>query len=668
MVYKKYICIVFMSILCNWLFAEDRGFRPLFSLDNPENLAIVLNINTDKTISISPFKEEDIFCGFSVNGYIVQKDKDSFVRILLEDENGTEFLVAESCRMLNDVDTVWLNNYCEETALLNNIHPKNLKIAVKNASVELNSYNVSKNKSTRILSRSSVQGNRRSQIEEIVNNINNYNAKHKKLWLAGVTDMSLRPYAEKKRILGIEDNSSTTYGMEYYVDGIFEVGEISSVQSTTSSSTTSSPTLSPSLYVPEFDWRDRHGKNWMTPVKNQGASGFCYAFAPVSALEGVVNLYYNQKLDLDLSEEDAAVYCLYMNVNEDIPPTIDHDGRIRAAYRRGWFEYEVLDYLTRYGVCDEASLPFVDSPTPGCPPTRPETNECIKINGYSEVSNFKDIDEIKKNLIKYGPLVSGFNSSSNHAITITGYKVLKEGDIMYVVERPQNKGEVRIEKGDPRIGKTYWICKNSYGPDNGTKKDGYMYILYNDYNCMRQPRYIKTPITSKNYSDADIVCTDNDGDGYYYWGIGKKPASCPSWVPDTPDGDDSDYTKGPMDKYGFCMTINPDWNTPIYINQDTIWNTPNYLHTHVIVKAGATLTVSDKIQFYNGAQITLNKNSKLVVSNGTLENVYIHAIPGSKIVVSENGAIHFHKKNNTTFPKNCNFFVPLGTELNLRHG
>lgn len=663
--YKKYMCVVFMSILCNWLCAEDRGFRPLFSLNNPENLAIVLNINTDKTISISPFKEGDIFYGFSVNGYIVQKNKDSFVRIILEDEEGTEYLVAESCRMLNNVDTVWLNNYCEETVLLNSIHPKNLIIAVKNATVELNSYNVAKNGSARVLSNSSVQNNRHSQIEEIVDNINSYNTTHKKLWLAGVTDLSLKPYAEKKRILGIEDNSSTTYGMEYYIDGVFEVGEMSSTQSTTSSTTT--PTLS-SLYVPEFDWRDRHGKNWMTSVKNQGASGFCYAFSPVSALEGMVNLYYNQKLDMDLSEEDAAVYCLYMNGDWDTPPTIDQDGRIRAAYRRGWFPYDVFTYMTYYGVCDEASLPFIDSPTPGCPATRPETNECIKINGWKYVHNFTDADEIKKYLIKHGPLSSGFHSSPSHAVTITGYKVLKEGDIMYVVQRPQNKGEVVIEKGDPRIGKTYWICKNSYGPDNGTKKDGYMYILFNDYKYMSQPIYIETPISSKNYSDADIACTDNDGDGYYYWGIGKKPASCLSWVPDTPDGDDSDYTKGPMNEYGFCMTINPDYNTPIYINQDTIWSTPNYLHAHVIVKSGATLTVSDKIRFYNGAQITLNKNSKLVVSNGTLENVSIYAIPGSKIVVSENGTIHFHKQNNTTAPENYKFFIPLGTELNLEHG
>jgi C1A family cysteine protease len=69
--------------------------------------------------------------------------------------------------------------------------------------------------------------------------------------------------------------------MEYYNGGIFELGDISS--------NVNQQTSIPSLYIDNFDWRNRHGKNWMTSCKNQGNSGYCTAFATISSLEAMVN-------------------------------------------------------------------------------------------------------------------------------------------------------------------------------------------------------------------------------------------------------------------------------------------------------------------------------------------------------------------------------------------
>ncbi len=57
------------------------------------------------------------------------------------------------------------------------------------------------------------------------------------------------------------------------------------------------------------------------------------------------------------------------------------------------------------------------------------------------------------------------------------------------------------------------------------------------------------PVSSLDFNETDVLCTDNDGDGYYSWGIGPKPSHCPE-SPDEPDGDDSDPCIGPMDEYG----------------------------------------------------------------------------------------------------------------------
>lgn len=51
-------------------------------------------------------------------------------------------------------------------------------------------------------------------------------------------------------------------------------------------------------------------------------------------------------------------------------------------------------------------------------------------------------------------------------------------------------------------------------------------------------------------TDNDIACEDRDGDGYFNWGVGAMPPSCPAGVRTEPDGDDSAPCLGPMDEFG----------------------------------------------------------------------------------------------------------------------
>ena len=81
-----------------------------------------------------------------------------------------------------------------------------------------------------------------------------------------------------------------------------------------------------------------------------------------------------------------------------------------------------------------------------------------------------------------------------------------------------------INEDDNYLGKTYWIFKNSKGPDYGHA--GYAYFYFANLDNMITPYYAKTPIYSMTLTDEDIICQDADGDGYYYWGIGQKPANC----------------------------------------------------------------------------------------------------------------------------------------------
>ncbi len=93
-----------------------------------------------------------------------------------------------------------------------------------------------------------------------------------------------------------------------------------------------------------------------------------------------------------------------------------------------------------------------------------------------------------------------------------------------------------------------------------------------------------------NRTDADIKCYDKDGDGYYYWGIGPKPAHCPP-CPDEKDGDDSNPGLGPLNDDGTCTIINTynasferDWDNWVQVGTDDQdwWRHTGPTETHTL--------------------------------------------------------------------------------------
>ena len=647
MKHQKFTLIIlfFLFLLSNKIHSEETPFTTILSADTSIKYNFIINSND--TIDLKNIN--NLICGFSVDCKIKQKSEQSFVRIIMEDTNKQNYVVIECNRLRNDTDSVIYKHYCEETFFIENVQPSLLKFYVKDAVIEFEGINVA---NTSQLKRSNtnidkIKNVKKEQATVIAQRINEYNIKNKKLWTAGVTPRSLMNYEDLKRSLGIESDDFDTGGLEYYTGGIFEVG--------LSSNATNTHILedpNDSLFVKSFDWRNRHGRNWITEPKNQGNSGYCVAFAICGMLEAKANLFYNRDLDLDLSEQD-----IVQNYAREGYSNIDY------IYTYGMNRSNAMNCVVNYGIVDEICTPFVDSVLYEIP-DRNINSEMLFINNFNSIYTPKNqIGNVKKTIIDKGPVISGLTRCGvNHAMTLVGFHKIQAGDTVNNVKLNVDgglHGMTVVPENDERIGHTYWVFKDNYGYLD-SRINGYMHVLFYDYSCMPQIDYTDSPIISTQYSEDDIICQDNDGDGFYFWGIGDKPLNCPDWVSDIPDGDDSDYSKGPIDEFGNLKDINSFLNDTIYINNDSVLNNIDYIYSHIIICTNSKLTILNEINLYKNVTITIKNGGTLLIDGGCINNATIIAENGSNVEFLNDGSINI--------AKNKNLDIPLGATLYLQHG
>jgi len=336
-------------------------------------------------------------------------------------------------------------------------------------------------------------------------------------WVSAETGVSKLSFADRKKLYG---QSTFPPGFEYYTGGVIQVGP--QLKAATASA-----------YVSKWDWRNRHGKDWVTKVTDQGDCGSCWAFAATGATEAAVNLYFNKDtIDLDLSEQDV-VSCS------------------GGGSCSGGYPSVALDYIKNTGIVDEAAFPYTATNN-SCSNKSSNPREKIKIAGkiaFGGTTYPRTEDNLKAMIIKYGPLSGGVTNWS-HALTVVGWKVVAAGDYFYYRNSSGGVGWITVSPTSSLIGTTVWLLKNSWADDWGDH--GYLY-LQSSISNISNTYGLLTPVTSVKVTRT-VACVDNDGDGYYWWGTGSKPSTCPT-CPNTPDGDDSNNTLGPLDAYGNCTPI-----------------------------------------------------------------------------------------------------------------
>lgn len=639
--YKRLLLVfAFFSIALS-LFADDCFQLKRSSGDSAKVLKKDVHFNCSTSFTVH---DDNVpINGLSIFGSIRKESPDYFVRILLTDGDQNEYVILESYEELNDNYSFSFDNFAEETLLLDNIVPDSIKVFLKDASVSIDSVAVVY--STRGLDNISERRVelKKRQIGDKVERINKYNLDNGRPWIADVTELSQLPYSQKKRALGLSNEFSLN-GIEYYAGGYFVVGH-GAVNLTRE--------LGNDPYVDSFDWRNRHGKNWNSAVKHQDYTNYCTAFATLACSESLIKLYYNNpSLEIDLSEQEIAS-C------SDVSP--------HYMWQGVTFD-QAFDYIHEHGVCDEESYPLHLNPsdTIYCESGNFTPNEWFQMGSDEFAGSY--LRDIKSALISKGPLVSGWSNSNDpgHAMALVGYGKLHVGDSVWKYN-PNNNVVNKIHTVTQQYdGSTYWIFKNSYGVSTGDQ--GYYYLIFDSMigtnsnvpiSNMIPAFSIGLPIASLNYTDDNIIVEDADGDGYYNWGLGNKPAGCPSWIPDDLDSDDSDSTKYRMDQYGHLYDVMQ--RDPYTLTSDcNNYSTNLLMGGNITIPNGRTYTLYGSMIGIGSASITIKSGGKLIIDGGIWANAKLYLSPGSELIIRNGGKIYMSSSKN--------FYAPIGCKVIVENG
>ncbi|MBU1075219.1 hypothetical protein KJ705_04015 [Patescibacteria group bacterium] len=449
--------------------------------------------------------------GISISGQVRLNEVDSYVRVILSDQNNDDRLVAGI--EYPDVGNILFSNSCEETCAVEKSVNPSLKVELYNAQlflddIEIIPYeaNLSKEIKTIGYNNFSIEL-KQKQISSTINAINLKNRETGQYWIAGETELATLTFSKKRDLTGnlegINNTLPSLKGIEYYIGGYIDLrSEVERNQfgGGTSISSTSDPF--------SFDWRNRHGTNWLTDVKTQNC-GSCWAYSGVGAIESYTNLYFNQNINPNLSEQQVLACAIGGCGGGTIP--------------------SALNYATQTGIADEDCYPSIQGEEGSCEDLCSDWESRVwKIEDYStkKPSSNETFDLIiKDEIVEKGPIAMRFSSWA-HGLVLSGFGDIAPGCYFDESDSMGHCG-LTIPEDDPLVGKSYWIIKNSWG--DGWGENGYGNFVISELDTHRYYSILGEITIPSSGQQYEIECNDSDEDGYCWWGLSEtKPDNCPT--------------------------------------------------------------------------------------------------------------------------------------------
>lgn len=285
-------------------------------------------------------------------------------------------------------------------------------------------------------------------------------------WIAGETNISRLPDDVKKRLFS-NRFKRTEDGPNVFKGGVGAV-----------------PT--------KFDWRNKDGKNFVTPVKYQGDCGACWAFASVGALESKyliqLNKPYNNMLDLS---EQIMISC----------------NSFGGGCEGGYLD-SAANFLKNYGTYDESCYPYKAADTSCVYACKMYGTYVYKISSYQMVQ--QSVTALKEAVYNFGPIPVAM-------IVYEDFEYYQSGVYTHKAGKQTGAHAVLIVGWDDS--QSCFIVKNSFSTAWG--ESGYFRIAYSEVNGYSDFGYSAVAygnITATNYVQT-MIATDPGGktikfDGY----------------------------------------------------------------------------------------------------------------------------------------------------------
>ena len=234
-----------------------------------------------------------------------------------------------------------------------------------------------------------------------------------------------------------------------------------------------------------YDLRDR-GR--VTPVRDQGALGTCWAFASLGALETV-----------SLPMEDNIYSVDHMSQNKGYSMELSEGGEhsMSISYMAAW-----------QGPVLEQDDPYGDGETDS-------TLKAVKHLEEAIIIDDKDEEKVKGAIYKYGGVETSIYLEMTYGASESEYYNSENASYYYNgTERPNH--DLVVVGWDDNYSKTNftntpsrngaYICKNSWGEKFGD--DGYIYISYDDVNICKEAIVYTRLADADNYDNiyqSDIL-------------------------------------------------------------------------------------------------------------------------------------------------------------------